>query len=188
MFVCTLSGLIVLVPGLTLTTAISELATRHLVSGTSRMMAAGTAFLLIAFGVAVGNQLGHTLLGRPVEAGPVQLPFWTELLAFVVAVGCLIALFRAPLRSTPAILATTTIAYFGGREASLLLGPEIGVFFGAFGAAVAANLYARRFDRPAWVPLVRGSCSWCRGASGSAASRRSSIRTCCRGSSRPSRW
>ncbi len=155
-FVCTLSGLIVLVPGLTLTTAISELATRHLVSGTARMMAAATAFLLIAFGVAVGNQLGHTILGQPIDASPSELPFWTELLAFAVAVACLILLFRAPLRSAPAILVTASIAYFGSREASILLGPEIGVFFGAFGAAVAANVYARRYDRPASVPLVPG--------------------------------
>jgi uncharacterized membrane protein YjjP (DUF1212 family) len=153
-YVCTLSGVIVLVPGLTLTTAISELATRHLASGTARMMAAATSFLLIGFGVAVGTQVGKLLIGAPAEVTPSELPFWTELVAFIVADVCLIALFRAHYSAAPAILCTTLIAYFGSREASIALGPELGAFFGAFGAGLAANAYARKFDRPAVVALV----------------------------------
>ena len=53
----TLAGLIVLIPGFMLTIAIRELSTRHLASGTARLVGAGITFLGIIFGVALGNRL-----------------------------------------------------------------------------------------------------------------------------------
>ena len=53
--IATLAGLIVLVPGLTLTTAIAELANGHLTAGTSRMASAFMTFIGIGFGVALGG-------------------------------------------------------------------------------------------------------------------------------------
>jgi uncharacterized membrane protein YjjP (DUF1212 family) len=153
-YICTLSGLIVLVPGLTLTTSISELATRHLASGTARLMAAATSFLLIGFGVAMGDRIGRALLGIPLDVPPVALPSWTELVALVITSACLVALFRAHFSAAPAILTACSIAYFGSRQISIQFGPELGVFCGAFAAAITANVYTRRFNRPAVVPLV----------------------------------
>lgn len=57
-FLATLSSLMVLLPALTLTTALSELANRHLTSGTARLSAALITLLGIGFGVALGNQVG----------------------------------------------------------------------------------------------------------------------------------
>src|SRR4029079_110295 len=62
-FLVTLAGVIVLVPGLTLTVAISELASRQLVSGSARLMGAVALFFAIALGVAVGSQAGAGILG-----------------------------------------------------------------------------------------------------------------------------
>ena len=45
--VVTLGGLIVLIPGLSLTLAMTEIATRHLVSGTARLTGALVLFLTI---------------------------------------------------------------------------------------------------------------------------------------------
>ena len=58
-----LGGVIVLVPGLTLTVAMNELATRHLMSGTGRLMGAATTFLVIGLGVALGGKLAAWLPG-----------------------------------------------------------------------------------------------------------------------------
>ena len=52
-----ISGLIVLIPGLSLTEAIAELARNHLASGTARFMGAIMSLLKFAFGVALGVKL-----------------------------------------------------------------------------------------------------------------------------------
>lgn len=153
-YVTTLAGLIVLVPGLTLTQAISELATRHLVSGTARMMAAMIAFLEIGFGVAVGSRLGGFFFEPLVGVDATPLPSWTEAAAFLVAIPSLMALFKASWRSAPAIAGATLIAFWGTRLASSVLGPELGVLTGAFALGVVANAYARTLDRPAVVLVV----------------------------------
>ena len=57
--VATLAGLIVLMPGLLITTAITELAARHLASGTLRLSSAFMTLLGIVFGsVLLGVELG----------------------------------------------------------------------------------------------------------------------------------
>jgi uncharacterized membrane protein YjjP (DUF1212 family) len=61
----TLAGLIVLVPGFTLTVAMTELSTRHLVSGTARLTGAFVLFLTIGFGVALGARISGALVGSP---------------------------------------------------------------------------------------------------------------------------
>jgi uncharacterized membrane protein YjjB (DUF3815 family) len=68
----TLAGLIVLMPGLTLTVAMTELSTQHLASGTARLSAAFVTFLGMGFGVAVGNTLTNRLLGVPQIARAVE--------------------------------------------------------------------------------------------------------------------
>ncbi|HXE57782.1 MAG TPA: threonine/serine exporter family protein [Gemmatimonadales bacterium] len=152
----TLAGLIVLVPGLSLTVAMTELSTRHLVSGTSRLSGAFALFLAIAFGVALGARLVGSLLGSPVSAEPVPLPAWTGWAALVVAPLAFTVLLRAAPRDAPWIVLAGAVAVLGGRLGAQALGPELGVFAGAVAVGIASNLYARRLDRPAPVLLVPG--------------------------------
>ncbi|MBY0307484.1 MAG: threonine/serine exporter family protein, partial [Phycisphaerales bacterium] len=74
-----LAGLIVLIPGLTLTLAVTELATRNLVAGTARLMGAMTTFVGIGFGAAIGQQAVGRALGVEAVAGTASpsLPDWT---------------------------------------------------------------------------------------------------------------
>jgi uncharacterized membrane protein YjjP (DUF1212 family) len=50
----TLAGIITLLPGLTTTVGMTELASRHLSSGTARLASAFIVFAAMAFGVALG--------------------------------------------------------------------------------------------------------------------------------------
>jgi uncharacterized membrane protein YjjP (DUF1212 family) len=84
-YTATLAGLIVLVPGFTLTVAMTELSTRHLVSGTARLMGAFVLFLIILFGVALGARIATELVGPPNIVDIVPLPGWTEIVALVAA-------------------------------------------------------------------------------------------------------
>lgn len=152
----TLAGLIVLVPGFTLTVAMTELSTRHLVSGTARLTGALILFLIIAFGVALGSKISAELLGAPRIADVIPLPGWTMWIAMVAAPLAFTVLLRAEPRDAIWIVLAGAVAMIGGRLGAKGLGPELGVFVGALLVGVASNLYARFLNRPATVTLVPG--------------------------------
>jgi len=155
--IATLAGLIVLVPGLTLTTAMTELATRHLASGTARLSGAFITFLGIAFGVALGNRLGAAAFGAPPPlVDPAALPAWAGLVALVVAPLCFVVVLRAEPRDTPWIVLAGVLGVQGGRLGAATLGVELGTFAGAFVVALASSAYGRWRHRPAAVVLVPG--------------------------------
>jgi uncharacterized membrane protein YjjP (DUF1212 family) len=154
--VATLAGLIVLLPGLTLTTALNELASRHLASGTARLSGAFITFLTIGFGVALGNRLGAAAFGtvRPVDPAP--LPEWAGLAALVVSALCSVVIVRAAPVDAPWIVIACGLGVLGGRLGAAGLGPELGAFVGALTVGLASNAYARWRDRPPAVVLVPG--------------------------------
>jgi len=154
----TLAGLIVLMPGLTLTIALIELSTRNLSSGTSRLSGAFVVFLSIGFGVAVGGAFANLLLGVPAvpRAEPQPLPAWTEALALVTMPIALTILLRAQLRDAVWIMIAGALAVGGSRLGVKFFGPETGVFLGALTVGVASNWYARLADRPAIITEVPG--------------------------------
>ena len=57
-YITTLAGLVVLLPGLMVTTAVRELATNNLISGTARLTGAALIFFEMGFGVALGSRNG----------------------------------------------------------------------------------------------------------------------------------
>ncbi len=153
-----LAGVIALLPGYTLTVAMTEVATRNLVSGTARLTSAAGAFLELTFGIALAEVVMTRLFGVPdfavVAIAP--LPEWAELAAlavFVPAAG--IELGAHPLQF-PAIAVASAAAYYSARLGTDLLTPELGAAVGGFAVAAGSNVYARLADRPAMVPLVPG--------------------------------
>ena len=155
-FVVILSGLIVLVPGLTLTVAVSELATQNLVSGTARMTSAGMSLLQMAFGVALGQQVAQHLFGPMAAHTATALPPWTLVVALVLVAVALTILFQAPPSLFPAILIVTGAALAGSRLGGLVLTPQLAASVGALFVGLCGNLYARLRSRPATVLLVPG--------------------------------
>ncbi len=154
--VATIAGLIVLMPGLTLTTAMAELATRHLASGTARLSGTFITFLGIAFGVALGNRLGAAAFGVPAIADPALLPAWASLVALIAAPLCFVVILRAEPSDAAWIVAAGAIGVLGGRLGAATLGVELGTFAGALAVALASSLYERLRHRPAAVVLVPG--------------------------------
>jgi len=156
-FLVTLAGLIVLVPGLTLTVAISELASRQLVSGSSRLAGALTLFFAIALGVAVGAQLGVRLLGAaPPAADPHPLGELWRWAALLVSGLCFTVLLRARPRDAGWVMLAGVLAIEGVRLGGRLLGSQLGAFVGALLVGLGANLFARLRRRPAAVMQVPG--------------------------------
>jgi len=163
-YVTTLSAILILLPGLTVTAAMAELSNQHLVSGTARLTGAGMSFLGLAFGVAMGSRVVGLVAGMPPHVTPMPLPAWTEYLALAIAPLAFTVLLRARPRDIPWIAATGTAAFFAGRLTTPALGPELGAFLGAFVAAALSNRISRRRGGspattlvPAILLLVPGS-------------------------------
>jgi uncharacterized membrane protein YjjB (DUF3815 family) len=155
-YISALAGMIVLVPGLALTLAMSELGARHLVSGSSRLAGALLTFLMIGFGVASGQRVAAAIAGPAPSAAAVPLPAWTELPALALTALGLLVLFRARLRDYGWIAAGAALALYGSRLGGRLLGAEFAAFAGAFLLGVGANLLRRLRDRPTALVQVPG--------------------------------
>ena len=153
----TLAGLIVLIPGMTLTTAMSELASRHLSSGTARVSAAAITFLGIGLGVTLGYRVAGLLVGLPMVAGPrLGLPSWANLIALVISGLGFTVLLKAERRDAIWIVVAGMVAFFGARLGGQVLGPELGVFLGALLVGLGSLGFERLTDRPAAIVEVPG--------------------------------
>ena len=149
----TVAALIVLLPGLSLTVAMTELATRSLIAGTARLMSAVIVLLELVIGVALGERLAAALV--TVHQAPADpLPEWTRWAALVVASFGVSIFVQARLRAFGWILAACVTGYVGTRFGSIWLGPQMGALGGALALGVLGNGYARWLARPAQVVTV----------------------------------
>jgi len=152
----TLAALIGLLPGLTLAVAMTELATRNLISGTARLAGAAVVLLQLGFGVALGQRVEALLPGVEAAAPPVPLPSWTALFTLAAITLALAVVVRAQLRDTGFVLLAAIAAYSGSRFGAHVLGPELGAFTGAFALGVGSNLLARLRNQSSLITIVPG--------------------------------
>lgn len=149
-----LAGVISAVPGMLLTVAMIELATRNLVAGTARLAWVALIFLEITFGVVLGLQAQRLFAVNVMNAAPIALPLWTEYLALLVAPLAFSVRFFARPRDIAWIVVACVVSYGGARLGASLSDPTLGAFVGAFCAGVAANSFARITGRPEVVLLA----------------------------------
>lgn len=152
--IVSLSALIVLLPGLSLTVAMTELATRNLIAGTARLMSALIVLLLLVIGVWLGERIAHAVVHVDHVAWPVPLPEWTHWVALAASALGSAVLVQAQVRELGWIVGGCVVGYVGTRLGTLWLDSQLGVIVGAFALGVLANLYARLLDRPAQVVTV----------------------------------
>ena len=149
----TLAALVILLPGMSLTVAMTELATRNLIAGTARLMSAVIVLLELGVGVALGEKAATALVH--VRTGvPVPLPEYANWIALVASSIGVAVLVQAQLRAFGWILGACVVGYVGSRYGTAWLGPQMGVLVGAFALGVLSNLYARQLHRPAQVVSV----------------------------------
>jgi uncharacterized membrane protein YjjB (DUF3815 family) len=150
--VSTLAGLIVLLPGLSLTVALTELSTRNLTSGTARLTGAILAFLQLGFGVALGARLAQ-MLPQAIVAPP-HGPGWWDLPALALGALALSIWLRARPRDMGWIAVVGALGYGGARAGQAYFGPELGAFFGAVLVGMASNAVGRFRNKPAMVTIL----------------------------------
>jgi len=153
-YVAMLSGVVGLLPGFTLTVAVTELASRHLASGTARATAAASTLLQMAVGVALGSKIGEAIFGATPAVAPVPLPDWTELALLPIAAAVMAVYSNARKERLLAIVVVSILGYFGARWGGSALGPELGAAVGAFVVGLASRVHGELSDCPQLVTLV----------------------------------
>ena len=152
----TLAGLIVLIPGFTLTTAVTELATGNLVSGTARLVGAGTTFLKLGFGAALGTQLGMLIFHVTALEMPTAPPAWTLLPATAIAGIALFMVLQGEPREMKWVFANCMVGLAGTHVGGWIVGAELGPFVAAFAVTMGSSLFARWTGRAASITQVPG--------------------------------
>ena len=156
-----IAGLIVLMPGLTLTTAVSELTAKQLVSGTARFAGALTTLLKLTFGAVAAAQLVNLLGWTPMPNAGEALPEWMPWLTLLAGSFAFAVLFKAARRDVLLVMASVWLGYGVTRAASLVPGVAQnalpgGVFLAGIVVTAAGNLYGRLANRPSALIRVPG--------------------------------
>jgi uncharacterized membrane protein YjjP (DUF1212 family) len=152
-----LAGMIMLFPGMTLTTGLAELAQKNLVAGAARLMEAAVTFVALVFGIAL-SIAATTWLGLEPGASSarVPLPLPVQALAAVAISVSLGVVFNVPRK----LLWAAFVSGAAGYAATALAGPSLPPYVAAFVAATSvcglANLLARSTGRPAQLYHLPG--------------------------------
>jgi len=151
-----MASLIVIIPGLSLTIAMVELAAQNLVSGTARFMGAIVDFFKISFGVMGGVQVGKFIYGNLPKDVSIPLPEYWIIPAIVVGSLAFTIIFKAKPRDFKWIFLSGFAAIFSIKASSFYLSDVMAVFVAGFVVGAGSNIFARVFDRPAMIPLLPG--------------------------------
>lgn len=149
----TLAALVVLLPGMSLTVAMTELATRNLIAGTARLMSAVIVLLELVVGVALGERVAHAIVDVH-HSTAIPLPEYANWLALAASSVAVAILVQAQVRAFGWIVGGCFVAYVGSRLGTTWLDSQLGVLVGAFALGCLSNVYARLLDRPSQVVSV----------------------------------
>ena len=156
LYITIIASIVQLLPGFTLTTALHELASRHLVAGTARL--GGVLVTLLSLGC--GFSLAVAIIGTNMLPEPTFLPIhptWFALVpaSLIMAIAIAIIL-RSRLQDVGWVCASCVVAVATSRVFAVLPGHQVAAFGSAFVVGVLTNLAARYLQIPQAVMLIPG--------------------------------
>ena len=153
----TVAAIIVLVPGLTLTIAMRELAMGHLTSGTARLMGAIKSFVALAFGAGIGERIGMLFVSGGLDQITVAPLGGVGVLLAVIGAGLgLMVLLEESPRMAPWFIAAVVVGWGSIRLAAPIGAPEISAAIAALVVGLGGNLANRLLGLPAAILAVPG--------------------------------
>ena len=150
------AGVVQVLPGLQLTEALHELASRNVVAGTARLGSAIMTLLSLGCGFALGIAVvgPGALHLDPIAYAPIPLP---ELAFAVLAIGSAIAILRnARPADYPWVLGACVVAEAAYRFFAALPGYQVSTFGGALVLGIAAKVASRYARVPETILLIPG--------------------------------
>ncbi|MES2659658.1 MAG: threonine/serine exporter family protein [Verrucomicrobiota bacterium] len=153
-----LSSIIIFIPGLALTVALTEISARHLISGSSRLVDAAMLLLKLFFGAISGTAVANFLFhgnGAAASFLP-SLPDWKTWPAVAgLSLGLGIA-FNIPRRKLSWGLLSAAIAFMAASIGESWFGMYAGMFIGALTVGLFSNLYSRIARGPGSILMTQG--------------------------------
>ena len=149
--------LIAFLPGAVLTTAVFELSTGHVISGSGRLAAGMLRLVLLALGIIAAAQLLGVPAAQVTEATSTAVSVlepWVGVAVFGIGMVVFHGVRRA---SLPWILVVLYVAYAGQVLGGLFFGATLSAFFGALAMTPVAMVAARQeHGPPALVSFMPG--------------------------------
>lgn len=157
-----LSGLAVLLPGLSLTSAITEISLRNMTSGTVRLFHALFTAMMLGFGISVGTIFidgasSNSLLLQTCAHEPTSLPHGSVYpLLLLPLTLCINLFFQAPLKHWPIMMVSSAAGFSAmfvlgkvlriddfSSSSSTVMPVQMGVTAAAAVIGLVSNVYAR---------------------------------------------
>lgn len=146
-----LSGLIIFMPGLNITIAISEIATHNLTSGTSRLVGGIMILLKLTFGVFIGSKIATWFHYPSLDFTFSHMPAWLPIITLPLTALMSTVNFKAQKSDWKWVTFAGIFGYCCSKLGAFYLGPELGIFFGGACVGSAANIFARLQNRPSSI-------------------------------------
>lgn len=143
-----IASLIVMLPGIGLTTAVRELSSQHLISGSARIAGAMASLLKLSFGTVAAAQLAALFGLIPPNFPSVSIAPWTEWIAVPIAAVAMAVIFKSPLRYFPIVISSVILGYVCTRVGGTFLPVGFGVFLGGLIIGALSNAFARLAGQP----------------------------------------
>src|SRR4030042_3119426 len=135
--------LITFLPGALLTTGMIELASMHIISGSSRLIYGAAVLLLLFIGIAIGLNLSGLSSHLVYAYEAVVFPWWAPILGtFLFGIGTLIRLSGSN-RDLFWLLLVLYIAMLGQAIGEQYVNSYVGAFLGALFMALSSEIIAR---------------------------------------------
>ena len=156
--VLVLSVIILLVPGMALTTGLAELTNKNLMSGGGKLMEAMMIFLSLLFGIACVIALEQVVhLGNPGGGAPRVTPeLWLQIVALLTMAFAFAVLFHVPRYYLVPAMVSGALGWIVTGQATRYLPGSLAAFAAAVSVSLWANACARVTQRPAQVFLLPG--------------------------------
>ena len=151
-----IASLVVLLPGMTLTNAVNELTSQHLVSGTARFAGAIATILKLTVGTLIALTVAQLFGLYPEVRALRPPPDWVEWTSLVVVAYAFAVLFKAHRRDYGWVMAAAICGYLISRHAGEAWGSPVGIFLAALTMTAAGNLFARWANKPGAIIRVPG--------------------------------
>lgn len=150
-----LATLIYFLPGLNITTAIHEISSQNLTSGTARLTGALVILLKISFGSYIGAEVAQSIFPAQITPSITAAldPLWIIPTLLVVPLS-FVVLFQARKEDAFWILLAGVASYLSSQFFALHLGSVAGAFASGVFIGSGSNLFARLLQRPSMIVLM----------------------------------
>jgi uncharacterized membrane protein YjjP (DUF1212 family) len=155
-FITAVAGVVLLLPGFTLTIAMSELATQNLLSGTGRLAGVFLLLFMMVAGLVIGTQISQHLLPAHPTGTLEPLPAWFIWPAIAALGVSMLGVLQAPWRTVHVLVGGSLLAWAVFSLVSTVLGNVVGAFAGALAVASAGHFYTYLSGQPDILVKIPG--------------------------------